>query len=29
MVRIGNEEAIIPDLDFLQEMLEQQLDAAA
>lgn len=29
MVRIGNEEAAIPDLDYLQELLEQQFDAAA
>ena len=29
MVRIGNEEAIIPDLDHLQGMLEEQLDQAA
>jgi len=29
MVRIGNEEAIIPDLDYLQGMLEEQLDQAA
>ncbi|NNJ93287.1 MAG: chemotaxis protein CheW [Halobacteria archaeon] len=29
MVRIGNEEAIIPDLDHLQGMLEDQLDQAA
>ena len=29
MVRIGNEEAIIPNLDYLQEMLEEQLDKAA
>ena len=29
MVRIGNEEAIIPDLDHLQDMLEQQLSQAA
>ena len=29
MVRIGNEEAIIPDLAFLQDMLEEQLDQAA
>jgi chemosensory pili system protein ChpC len=29
MVRIGNEEAIIPDLNHLQGMLEEQLDQAA
>ena len=29
MVRIGNEEAIIPDLDHLQGMLEEQLGLAA
>ena len=29
MVRIGNEEAIIPDLDHLQGMLEEQLDQVA
>ncbi len=29
MVRIGNEEAVIPDLEYLQRMLEQQLDTAA
>ena len=29
IVRIGNEEAIIPDLDYLQTLLEQQLAAAA
>lgn len=29
MVRIGNEEAAIPDLDYLQGLLEQQLNAAA
>lgn len=29
MVRIGNEEAAIPDLDYLQGLLEQQSDAAA
>lgn len=29
MVRIGNEEAIIPDLDHLQGMLEEQLGQAA
>jgi len=28
-VRIGNEEAVIPDLEYLQHMLEQQLDTAA
>ena len=29
MVRIGNEEAIIPNLAYLQDMLEEQLDQAA
>lgn len=29
MVRFGNEEAAIPDLDYLQGLLEQQTDAAA
>jgi chemosensory pili system protein ChpC len=29
MVRIGSEEAAIPDLDYLQGLLEQQLDAVA
>jgi len=29
MVRIGNEEAAIPDLDYLQGLLEQQPEAAA
>lgn len=29
MVRIGNEEAAIPDLDYVQGLLEQQSDAAA
>jgi hypothetical protein len=29
IVRIGNEEAIIPDLDYLQELLENELAHAA
>jgi chemosensory pili system protein ChpC len=29
IVRIGQEEAVIPDLEFLQNLLEQQLDKAA
>jgi len=29
IVRIGNEEAVIPDLEYLQKLLEQQLDKAA
>jgi hypothetical protein len=29
MVRIGNEEAVIPDLDYLQGMLEEQFGKAA
>jgi chemosensory pili system protein ChpC len=29
VVRIGNEEAVIPDLEYLQHLLEQQLDKAA
>ncbi len=29
LVRIGNEEAMIPDLEYLQRMLERQLDTAA
>jgi chemosensory pili system protein ChpC len=29
IVRVGNEEAVIPDLDYLQTLLEQQLAAAA
>jgi len=29
IVRIGNEEAVIPDLEYLQNLLEQQLDKAA
>ena len=29
IVRIGNEEAVIPDLEYLQNLLEQQLDQAA
>jgi len=29
IVRIGNEEAVIPDLGYLQNLLEQQLDKAA
>jgi hypothetical protein len=29
MVRFGNEEAAIPDLDYLQDLLEQQPVAAA
>jgi len=29
IVRIGQEEAVIPDLEYLQGMLEQQLDQAA
>ena len=29
IVRIGNEEAIIPDLDYLQELLENELEHAA
>jgi len=29
IVRIGNEQAVIPDLDYLQAMLEQYLDVAA
>lgn len=28
-IRIGTEEAVIPDLEYLQNMLEQQLDTAA
>ena len=29
VVRIGNEEAVIPDLEYLQHLLEQQLDRVA
>jgi hypothetical protein len=29
IVRIGHEEAMIPDLEYLQKILEQQLDKAA
>lgn len=29
VVRIGNEEAVIPDLEYLQHLLEQQLDKVA
>jgi chemosensory pili system protein ChpC len=29
IVRIGNEQAVIPDLDYLQELLEQQLGEVA
>ncbi len=29
VVQIGNEQAVIPDLDYLQSLLEQQLDQAA
>lgn len=29
IVRIGSEEAVIPDLEYLQELLQQQLDRAA
>jgi chemosensory pili system protein ChpC len=29
IVRVGNEEAIIPDLDYLQELLETELERAA